>query len=282
MGAITSGVVPTSSPPIAVDGTISKMLDGLLLREETFDVKGKAVPMQNSNLDIMKAIFINLGGLTGSPIPWVVSCKSKGLNDSVVLPDGMGGDTMEGGTALHVALSSSPKGQPPRVRERFDPLVIDTLAVLVVDSDEEDLALAFGDQKFPVQIEGEQEEDAMVYDMGMDFNIPIRVFFDDLKQITKARRTVDSRANIAQNIVGRSEKTPIVSKASKHNKFSSLGLRSSARLEARGIIKSTAKPKASLGKQPEIIDLSEISSAAHVSDSSELSKSTTFNEALML
>ncbi|KAL4181507.1 hypothetical protein AMTRI_Chr12g237660 [Amborella trichopoda] len=109
MGAITSGVVPASSPPIAVDGTISKMLDGLLLREETFDVKGKAVPMQNSNLDIMKAIFINLGGLTGSPIPWVVSCKSKGLNDSVVLPDGMGGDTMEGGTALHVALSSSPK-----------------------------------------------------------------------------------------------------------------------------------------------------------------------------
>ncbi|KAL4190403.1 hypothetical protein AMTRI_Chr07g75480 [Amborella trichopoda] len=105
MGVNTSGVVPASSPPIAVAGTISRMLDGQLLGEEPTDVKGKAVPMQNSILDIMKAGFTNLGGLASSPIPRVVSCKSKGLNDGVVLPDGMGGDTMEGDTSLHVALS---------------------------------------------------------------------------------------------------------------------------------------------------------------------------------
>ncbi|ERN15802.1 hypothetical protein AMTR_s00039p00132060 [Amborella trichopoda] len=57
----------------------------------------------------MKTGFTNLGGLAGSPIPWIVSCKSKGLNVSVVLPDGMGEDTLEGCTSLHVALSSSPK-----------------------------------------------------------------------------------------------------------------------------------------------------------------------------
>ncbi|KAL4198738.1 hypothetical protein AMTRI_Chr03g141550 [Amborella trichopoda] len=85
MGAITSGVVPALNPPIVVASTISMMLDGPLLGEETTDVKGKAVPMQNSNLDIMKAEITNLGGLTGSQIPWVVSCKSKGVNDGVVL-----------------------------------------------------------------------------------------------------------------------------------------------------------------------------------------------------
>ncbi|ERN08586.1 hypothetical protein AMTR_s00017p00140580, partial [Amborella trichopoda] len=71
MGVNTSGVVLASSPPIAVAAIISRMLDGPLLGEEPADVKG--------------------------------------LNDDVVLPDGMGGDTMEGGTSLHVALSSSPK-----------------------------------------------------------------------------------------------------------------------------------------------------------------------------
>ncbi|KAL4204324.1 hypothetical protein AMTRI_Chr01g131560 [Amborella trichopoda] len=85
MSANTSGVVHASSPPIAVAGTISKMLDGPLLEEEPVNVKGKAVLMQNSNLDIMKVGLTNLGRLAGSPIPWVVSCKSKGLNDNVVL-----------------------------------------------------------------------------------------------------------------------------------------------------------------------------------------------------
>ncbi|ERN18527.1 hypothetical protein AMTR_s00065p00064490 [Amborella trichopoda] len=65
----------------------------------------------------------------------------------------------------------------------------------------------------------------MISDMGMDFTILIRVFFDEVKQIKKARRSADSEADIAQSIVGRSEKTPIVSKASKHKKFYSLGSR---------------------------------------------------------
>ncbi|KAL4181702.1 hypothetical protein AMTRI_Chr12g238710 [Amborella trichopoda] len=85
------------------------MLDGPLLGEEPADVKGKAVSTQNSNFDIIKAAFTNLGGLVGSPISWLVSCKSKGLNDGVVLLDGMSGDTMEGSTSLHMALSPSPK-----------------------------------------------------------------------------------------------------------------------------------------------------------------------------
>ncbi|ERN02333.1 hypothetical protein AMTR_s00096p00013400, partial [Amborella trichopoda] len=66
---------------------------------------------------------------------------------------------------------------------------------------------------------------------------------------------------------------PQSSKASKHKKFSSLRSRFLARLEACGIIKSTAKLKTSLGKEPKIIDLLEVSSASHVSDSSELSDS---------
>ncbi|ERM96157.1 hypothetical protein AMTR_s00001p00057250 [Amborella trichopoda] len=55
MGPNASGVVLASSSPIAVAGTISRMLDGPLLGEEPPNVKGKAVPMQNSNLNIMKA-----------------------------------------------------------------------------------------------------------------------------------------------------------------------------------------------------------------------------------
>ncbi|KAL4183495.1 hypothetical protein AMTRI_Chr11g155430 [Amborella trichopoda] len=68
MSVNTSGVVLASSPPIAVAAIISRMLDGPLLGEEPADVKGKVFPMQNSNLDIMKD-----------------GCKSKGLNDDVVL-----------------------------------------------------------------------------------------------------------------------------------------------------------------------------------------------------
>ncbi|ERN10855.1 hypothetical protein AMTR_s00027p00247610 [Amborella trichopoda] len=122
MGANTSGVVPTLSLPIAVAGTISKMLDGSLLGEEPPDVKV--------------------------------------LNDGVVLLNGMGGDTMESGTSLHMALSPSPKcaaikGQPPKARARFDPLVIGPRAVKVVVFDEQDLMLACRDQKLLVQIEGE-------------------------------------------------------------------------------------------------------------------------------
>ncbi|ERN02954.1 hypothetical protein AMTR_s00134p00028350 [Amborella trichopoda] len=68
-------------------------------------------------------------------------------------------------------------------------------------------------------------------------------------------------AEVAWNREGTSNKPPIkVGKVSKPKKFSSLGLRSSARLEARGIIKSTAKPKVSLGKEPILIDLSEVAS----------------------
>ncbi|KAL4187578.1 hypothetical protein AMTRI_Chr09g19710 [Amborella trichopoda] len=70
MGANTSGVVPTLSLPIAVAGTISKMLDGSLLGEEPPDVKGKALCLQ---------IWV----VSRSPITWVVSCKSKVLNDGV-------------------------------------------------------------------------------------------------------------------------------------------------------------------------------------------------------
>ncbi|ERN08921.1 hypothetical protein AMTR_s00015p00245760 [Amborella trichopoda] len=95
----------------------------------------------------------------GSPIPWVVSCKSKGLNDDAVLPNKIGGITMEGGASLNMALSSSPKkvmyplpyrcatikSQPPKASASFDPLIIDPLAVMVVDSDDEDPALAFED-----------------------------------------------------------------------------------------------------------------------------------------
>ncbi|ERN10854.1 hypothetical protein AMTR_s00027p00247590 [Amborella trichopoda] len=66
---------------------------------------------------------------------------------------------------------------------------------------------------------------AIVSDMGMDFNIPIKVFFDEVKQIKKARRSVDSGADITQSFMGRFEKTSIVNKASKHKKFSSLGSR---------------------------------------------------------
>ncbi|KAL4187373.1 hypothetical protein AMTRI_Chr09g38740 [Amborella trichopoda] len=91
MDANTLGVVPAWSPPISIASTIFRMLDGPLLGEELADVKGRAVLMQNSNLDIMKAEFTNLGGLVGSPFPWVVSCKSKGSNDGVVLSNEMGG-----------------------------------------------------------------------------------------------------------------------------------------------------------------------------------------------
>ncbi|ERM96824.1 hypothetical protein AMTR_s00128p00073290 [Amborella trichopoda] len=90
-GVNTSGLVPASSPPNAVAVIIFRMHDGPLLGEELVDFKSKAR-------------FTTLGGLAGSPIPWAASCKSKGLNDSVVLPNGMGGDTMED---MHSPLESA-------------------------------------------------------------------------------------------------------------------------------------------------------------------------------
>ncbi|ERN04965.1 hypothetical protein AMTR_s00080p00161090 [Amborella trichopoda] len=50
---------------------------------------------------------------------------------------------------------------------------------------------------------------AMAFDMGMDLNVPIGVFFNEMKQIKKARMTVESGAEVARNCEGRSEKTPI-------------------------------------------------------------------------
>ncbi|ERN15529.1 hypothetical protein AMTR_s00048p00097370 [Amborella trichopoda] len=233
MGINTSGVVPASCPPIAVAGTISRMLDETLLGEEPADVKGKAVPMQNSNLDTAKAGFTNL---VVSQMGWVgILWKA---------------------TPLCTWHFPPVQGQPPKSRARFDSLVIIPFTVMVVDSEEEDLVLAFGDQKLPAQIERELEDDgsfdsnialaiydvvdslrviphleasplrllggrsvtddslseievfesnpadidpeepkvaAMVSDMGMNFNIPIRMLFDEVKHIKKARWTVESR-----------------------------------------------------------------------------------------
>ncbi|ERN09899.1 hypothetical protein AMTR_s00013p00151660 [Amborella trichopoda] len=64
---------------------------------------------------------------------------------------------------------------------------------------------------------------AMDFDLGMDFKVPIGVFFNEMKHI-KARMTVESGAVIALNNEGRTE--------------------------AHGIIKSIAKPKVPLGKEP--------------------------------
>ncbi|ERM97631.1 hypothetical protein AMTR_s00130p00029500 [Amborella trichopoda] len=64
------------------------------------------------------------------------------------------------------------KSQPPKARVRFDPLVIDPLIVKVVFSGKEDLTLAFGDQRLPVQIEGEHEEDG-------SFDLNIALAFSD-------------------------------------------------------------------------------------------------------
>ncbi|KAL4186503.1 hypothetical protein AMTRI_Chr09g34230 [Amborella trichopoda] len=55
MGPNASGVVLASSPPIAVAGTISRMLDGPLLGEEPPNVKGKALagsPIPNLKVEL--------------------------------------------------------------------------------------------------------------------------------------------------------------------------------------------------------------------------------------
>ncbi|ERN15803.1 hypothetical protein AMTR_s00039p00132080 [Amborella trichopoda] len=115
---------------------------------------------------------------------------------------------------------------------------MDPLDVMVVDSGEEDLTLAFGDQNLSAQIEGEHEEDGY-----FDSNTVLTIY---------ALRVIPHlEASPLRLLVGPSVIDDFVSEVEIFESDSANGSRSSARLEARGIIKSTAKSKAFLGKEPD-------------------------------
>ncbi|ERN16949.1 hypothetical protein AMTR_s00057p00192000 [Amborella trichopoda] len=133
------------------------------------------------------------------------------------------------------------KGQLPKARAKFDPLVIDPLAVMVVDSDEEDLALAFGDQKLPVQIEGEQEDDG-----SFDPNTTLAI-----SDVVDPWRVIPHlEASPLRLLGGPSVTDDSVSKDEIKNARGTVDLGVDiARLEARRIIKSIVKPKEFLDKE---------------------------------
>ncbi|ERM94005.1 hypothetical protein AMTR_s00136p00088390 [Amborella trichopoda] len=168
---------------------------------------------------------------------------------------------------------------------RSDPLNIDLLAVVVIlrakyrhcslemesilsplsvipNGENEPLMLTEGSHRPAEEASDEPLVATMVHDMGMDLNVPIGVCVR-----VEGDKEVNEEALKNGDVYG---KTPVkIGKSSKKKKiYSGLGSRSSARLEARGIIKIVAASKGRKAEESVTIDLTGETFASVATDSS--------------
>ncbi|ERN16199.1 hypothetical protein AMTR_s00030p00242290 [Amborella trichopoda] len=126
--------------------------------------------------------------------------------------------------------------------------------------DEDVIPSGFESEKAKVVLE-EAEVASMVRDMGMYFNIPIGLFFEEVKRLKAAR--VSQAVSSVMQAKGKAIKEPhsaAGNKMKKHvKKIFEFGYRSSARLETRGIIKKTSKTPQGTGKATLFVNLLDLS-----------------------
>ncbi|ERN05135.1 hypothetical protein AMTR_s00053p00184830 [Amborella trichopoda] len=208
------------------------------------------------------------------------------------------------------AVAVRPKAKVSKAKQRFDPLTIDPLAMVVTVPDEEAPSFAGSPDHVPnlqvgvpsfdpfvalVRSEGvdplmvvsnsehvrrlgpqlldedpsfvvsefieqetvvileETEAASMVRDMGMDFNVPIGVFFAEVKRLKVARGTLgaSSVAKDARKVAKEPQSAAKLNmKKPSLKKIPEVGTRSFTRMEAQGIIKKMTKPSHEAGKAP--------------------------------